>query len=109
MRQLPTDPASPRETSERTDGAHGLGQSGRLALEDGAGRLRRDVGGREPRTPRGHDEPGEPGRQLNESGRDQGHPIGNNATIDDPKPVPHEDAGQLVTGLVLTRASAGRF
>ena len=100
---------SPGETSERAHGAHGLGQAGGLALDDGAGRLRGDVGRREPRAPRGHDESREPSRQLNESGGNRGHPVGYNAPIDDAKPVFDEDAGQLITGSVLAGAHAGRF
>lgn len=97
------------ETPERARGAHGLGQAGGLALDDGAGRLRRDVGRREPRSPSRHDESREPSRQLKESGRDGAHPVGHNAPIDDAKPVLDEDAGQLVTGSVLAGADAGRF
>ena len=110
MRQLPTDPATPRERrpsgfTERMASA----RPGASRSIDRAGRLRRDVGRREPRAPRGHDESREPGRQLDESGRDRGHPVGNDAPIDDAKPVLDEDAGQLVTGSVLAGTHAGRF
>ena len=92
------------EAAQRAHGARGLGQAGGLALEDGAGRLRGDIGRREPRASRGHDESREPGRKLNESGGHRGHPVGYNAPIDDSKPVLDEDAGQLITGSVLAGA-----
>lgn len=92
------------QASERAHGAHGLGQARGLALDDGAGRLRREVGRRESRPSSGYDESREPSRQFNESGRDRGHPVGYDAPIDDVKPVLDEDAGEFVAGSVLAVA-----
>ena len=105
MRQLPTDPASPRErrpsglTERMASASPGASRSTTARVASGVTSV-----GENPVPPVVTTSPGEPGRQLNESGRDRGHPIGHNAPIDDAKPVLDEDAGQLVTGLVLTRA-----
>ena len=49
----------PGEPAERADQPHGLGQPGRLAVEDGQGALRREVARPEAGAAGGDDEPGE--------------------------------------------------
>ena len=83
MMALPHTPATPRERRPSgTDEPHGLGQSGRLALDHSPGALRREVTGREARAAGGHDEAGEAVGHLDQGGGDLVGAVGGDAVVD---------------------------
>ena len=93
-----------RKATEGADGAHRLGQSGSLAVDDGPGRLRRQVGGGEARSAGGYDEPGEGRRQLDEGRGHRCHAVGHRSTFHDREPVLGQGVGQCLAGSIFACA-----
>jgi hypothetical protein len=95
-----------RKASERTHGAHGLGQAWSFTLYDRAGRLWREIGGGESGAAGRDQQPSEARGELGEGGGHGPNSVGDDAPFDHLKAVIGERGGQFLSGKVLAGAAA---